>query len=161
MLKSIVGYNAALTPAGVELFRRPFAGSVTLRRVDWKAGAEFDITPRSMVYANVSSGFAPGGFSGGQTVLGTTLMPAAPFKETTLIAYTAGLKNRFANGNLVLNLEGFYYDYKNYQVTERDVVTLQTLIYNAAKATVYGLEMDSRLKLGRHDDLTSTGWRTF
>ena len=30
--------------------------------------------------------------------------------------YTAGLKNRFLDNRLTVNVEGFYYDYRNFQV---------------------------------------------
>ena len=43
------------------------------------------------------------------------------------------------NGLLTLNAEGFYYDYKNYQVSQREANTARNLMFNADKATIYGV----------------------
>jgi iron complex outermembrane recepter protein len=152
-VKSIDGSNSAFSNAtGATLFRRPYTGRVSMNRVDWRAGFEYDVGSNSLVYASVASGFTPGGFSTGPQVIGQ--LAAKPFEPVKLIAYAGGIKNRFADGKLTLNLEGFYYDYKNYQISARDLVTSQNLVYNAAKSTVYGVQLDSRLKLGRNDDLS-------
>jgi iron complex outermembrane recepter protein len=151
VVRSIDGYNDFLTAGLLPFAIEPFAGEVPLNRGDWKAGLDFDVTPDTMIYTNAGSGYTPGGFSSGQAVSGQ--LPAAPFRPTTLIAYTAGVKNRLANGKLTLNLEGFYYDYRNYQLTERDPVTLQNLVYNAAKSTVDGVQVDSSLRPDRNDEL--------
>jgi iron complex outermembrane receptor protein len=76
----------------------------------WRAGAEFDIGPESMLYASVSTGFKAGGTS---LVAG----PAAVFDPEKLTAYEAGIKNRFFDNTLTLNLNAFYYDYTNYQAS--------------------------------------------
>ena len=151
-VKSIDGFNSAFNAAGAQLFLRPFEGRRSLKRFDWKVGFEYDLMPQSMLYANVSTGFTPGGFSTGPAVIGQ--LPAAPFKEVTLRAYVAGIKNRLADNKLTLNIEGFYYDYKNYQVSARDLLTAQNLIFNASKATIYGAQFDSRFKPARNDDFT-------
>jgi iron complex outermembrane receptor protein len=113
-----------------------------------------------MLYANVSTGFTPGGFSTAATALNPgVLQPAAPFQPVELKAYTTGIKNRVLDNRLTLNLEGFYYDYKNYQVSARDVTTGQSLVYNAAKATVYGVQTDARIAIRENDDLAlGTTW---
>ena len=150
--KSIEGFNSTYNAAGALLLLRPYAGRSSLDRVDWKAGLELEVAPRSLLYANVSTGFTPGGFSTGPAVVGR--LQAAPFKPVFLTAYTAGLKNRLLGGALTVNVEGFYYDYVNYQVSARDLLTAQNLVFTADKATIYGAQVDTRATLGRHDDLT-------
>ncbi|HMO74377.1 MAG TPA: TonB-dependent receptor [Sphingopyxis sp.] len=151
-VKSIDGVNSAFNSGtGALLFSRPYEGRVSMDRVDWKAGFEWDLSPDSMAYASIATGFTPGGFSTGPEVIGQ--LPAKPFAPVTLTSYAGGLKNRFADGMLTLNLEGFYYDYKNYQISARDVITAQNLVYNAEKSTVYGFQLDSRLKPDRANEL--------
>lgn len=145
VVKTIDGFNSSYNPATtpeVLLFNRPYEGRNSLNRVDWKVGAEYDLSRDSMIYANIATGFNPGGFSTGPAVIGQ--LPAAQFLPVTLRAYTAGIKNRLVDGKLTFNLEAYYYDYKNYQVSARDVLTAQNLVFNAAKATIYGVQLDSR-----------------
>ena len=151
-VKSIDGFNSNTATSGALLLLRPYDGRSVYDHPDWKVGAEYDLTPRSLLYANVSTGFTPGGFSTAPAVVGQT--QAAPFKPVTLLAYTAGTKNRFSQGRITVNLEGFYYDYKNYQVSARDVVTAQNLVFNAAKATIYGAQLDSHFTPTRFDDFS-------
>lgn len=154
-VKSIDGSNSAFSAAtGALLFRRPYEGRLSMNRVDWKAGAEWDITPDSMLYGSVASGFTPGGFSTGPQVIGQP--QAKPFEPVTLVSYAVGAKNRLAEGRLTLNLEGFYYDYKNYQISARDVITAQNLVYNAEKSTVYGVQLDARFTPSRNDELAAS-----
>lgn len=76
----------------------------------WRAGAEFDVTPESMFYGSVSTGFKAGGTS---LVAG----PAAVFDPEKLTAYEVGLKNRLFDRSVILNLSAYYYDYTNYQAS--------------------------------------------
>ncbi|QIB64916.1 TonB-dependent receptor [Kineobactrum salinum] len=151
-VKSVDGSNSTFSATtGDLLVVNAYEGRLDEDRVDWKGGVEFDVATDSMLYANISSGFTPGGFSTGPQVLGE---PAAkPFEPVTLVAYVAGVKNRLADGALTLNLEGFYYDYENYQISARDQTTAQNLVYNAEKSTVHGIQLDSRFKPGPNDNL--------
>jgi iron complex outermembrane recepter protein len=152
-VKSIDGFNSAFSvTTGALLFNRPYNGRLSINRVDWKGGFEFDLAADSMLYGSIASGFTPGGFSSGPQVFGQT--KAKPFEPVKLVSYSAGAKNRFADGMLTLNFEGFYYDYKNYQISARDVLTSQNLVFNAEKSTVYGFQLDTRLTPSPNDDLS-------
>jgi len=76
----------------------------------WRADAEFDVTPDSMLYGSVSTGFKAGGTS---LVAG----PAAVFDPEKLTAYEVGWKNRLFDRALVMNVSAYYYDYSNYQAS--------------------------------------------
>jgi iron complex outermembrane receptor protein len=129
-----------------------YRGKRSEERLDWRLGAEYDLTPRSMLYANVATGFTAGGFA--NTSGGRANAAAFPFESVTLTAYTAGSKNSLANGALTLNFEGFYYDYKNYQVSQRNAITGLNLIFNADQAEVYGAQLDARLNFSSADQLS-------
>jgi len=89
------------------------SGSETDSRFTWKAGADFDITPESLLYVTVSTGFKSGGVNNLPTNTGITTY--APEKIT---AYEIGSKNRFFDNRVQANLSVFRYDYKNYQTFE-------------------------------------------
>lgn len=63
----------------------------------YSAGVEYDVLPQSMVYAKISTGYQPGGVSamGGIT------------PKLTLEQITLGIKNRFFDNKLQLNVEAF------------------------------------------------------
>lgn len=128
-----------------------YSGDDTDSRLDWKAGFEFDIAARSMLYGNVATGFNPGGFSTATVARNST--QAAAFEPVELTAYTVGVKNRFLGNRITLNLEGFYYDYENYQVSARNALTAQNQVFNAEKAEIKGAQLDSQFALTDSDQL--------
>ena len=83
--------------------------SLTFDAVTWRAGVEFDAGSRSLIYANVGTGFKAGGFFLGPPGANTY----APEKVT---AYTVGTKNRFFDNRLQLNAEAFLLDYRDQQL---------------------------------------------
>ena len=83
-------------------------GGTKETNVTWKAGVEFDAGPRSLIFANVSTGFKAGGL-----FLGA---PPNTYRPEHLTAYQVGAKNRFLDNKLQVNLEAFYWDYKDQQV---------------------------------------------
>lgn len=130
----------------------PFAGNVTLRHVDWRFAGEVDVLPKSLLYGSVATSFSPGGLSASPAVLGQ--IAALPFKPVYLTAYTMGLKNRLMGNRVTLNIEGFWYTYRNYQVSQRNLATGQNNVYTADKAQVYGVQIDAKANPTRHDTLS-------
>jgi len=127
----------------------PFAGSLHDGRLDWKVGAEADVAPNSLAYASVQTGYNQGGFSFVPKDVDGNI-----FKPEKLTAYTVGIKNRFADRRVLLNVEAYYYDYNNYQVSARNLGTGVNVIYNAQKATIYGLQFDTAFEISHQDHLT-------
>ncbi len=150
--KDLTGRNQNFAN-GVLTVDAPFSGSASLKRTDWRAGVEYDLTPDSMVYASAATGFTPGGFSTAPIVVGQ--LPAVPFKPVYLTAYTVGIKNTLAEGRLILNAEAFHYDYSNYQVSQRNNLTGQNNVYTADQATIDGVQLDGRWRIARGASLTT------
>jgi iron complex outermembrane receptor protein len=106
-------------PVGV-VVNGVFTGAITIRpsavvlaetkvgKATYRGALEFDVGPQSMLYASVETGFHSGGFS-----LATG---KESFQPEYITAFTIGSKNRFFDNKLQLNLEGFYWKYKNQQV---------------------------------------------
>jgi iron complex outermembrane recepter protein len=74
----------------------------TWKATTYRVGAEYDVTEQAMLYALYATGYQPGTFSGP----GTT-------GNQSLEQWTAGLKSRWFNKKLQLNLEGFQSTYHN------------------------------------------------
>lgn len=118
---------------------------VDFKQTTWKVGLEFDAAANSLVYASVATGFKSGIL---YSALGQNY--SQPEKNT---AFTLGSKNRFFNNTLQLNLEAFYWDYKDQQISHLGPVQVAAtpggpiygpvfLTENAGAATISGIEAE-------------------
>ncbi|KPF52574.1 UNVERIFIED_ORG: iron complex outermembrane receptor protein [Sphingomonas sp. R1F5B] len=128
----------------------PVVDSRTYSRVTWKASAEFDVTPTSLLYATAESGYRAGGLQ--MTESKTSYLPEF------ITAYTIGSKNRFFDNHVQLNLEGFLWKYRDQQITYFTVDTSGTLISsneNAGRSTIKGFDADLVVKPTRGTTLSA------
>lgn len=121
--------------------RVPFDGDLSFDNISWKFGAEFDVAPQSMAYASVSRGYKGGGFS--------PIVAPNTFGSEKLTAYVIGIKNRFLDNRLQVNLEGFYWDYIGQQVgflSSGQIAPGQIgnvfVTENIGKSTIKGFDLD-------------------
>lgn len=136
------GTECSVLPPGAS-----YDSSKTFKRATWRVGTEYDITPRNMLFANVAKGFKAGGFNIAVDPQQTNQLLA--FAPETITAYTVGLRNRFADNAIQLNLEGFYWDYKNLQLSQiilDGAGNLAAATQNAGKARIYGFNVDAIAK---------------
>jgi outer membrane receptor protein involved in Fe transport len=113
--------------------------------LDWKPSDD------NLVYASYARGYKGGGFNPGATLLSGV----SPAYEPELVnSFELGTKNSLADGRVTLNLTGFYYDYKGYQVAkfvnqtvsnENVDATVKGLEFEAAFETVKGLRFDTQI----------------
>lgn len=140
-------YNPPLTDT--------FTGEQSFEKVTWKAGLEFDVGLDSLLYANVATGIKSGGFF-------VAAPPDNTFEPEELTAFTIGSKNRFLDDRLQLNLEAFYWDYKDQQISfvgglvdENTGQLVNTgITRNAGQAEMYGVELDGLFQLSPFDLLS-------
>ena len=78
-------------------------------RTTYRGAVEYDVTPRSLLYGSVETGFRSGGFS--------LAVGYGTYRPEYITAYTVGSKNRFFDNRLELNLEGFVWNYRSQQVS--------------------------------------------
>jgi|GEM_PF-1439769 len=78
---------------------------------DYRAGVEYDLAPTSLAYATISSGYRPGGYSGYSSATGGPIA----FQSEVNTGFEFGLKNRFLDNHLQVNLDAFHYNISNYQ----------------------------------------------
>ena len=121
-----------------------FPGEAEFSKLTWRAGIEWDATDQMFVYASASSGYKAGGFNATSNGL--------PYEPEEIIAYEAGIKSDFWDNRARINVDTFYYDYTDLQLT-----TLRTInnapgqfTTNAAATTLYGIELDTQFVLSNN-----------
>ncbi len=102
-------------PTGAIIVRAqtPVNQSQNPGKVTYRLAGEFDLSPTSLLYASFETGYRSGGFSlsfGKET-----------FQPEYIDAFTIGSKNRLFDNRLQLNIETFYWKYKNQQVNHTGI----------------------------------------
>lgn len=115
---------------------------LTDRAVTWRLGGEADIGPRTLGYATVETGYRPGGFN------------AATGFETydpeRITAFTLGLRHRAFGERLQLDLEAFWWDYRDQQVSSlrpdlSDPPSNANITETIGRSRIRGIEADVRI----------------
>lgn len=119
----------------------------------WTLSANFELTPRNMVYLAHRRGYKSGGFSAqpGNAAAGslnspTTVAQRQPYLPEIIDDIEFGSKNEFRINGLLsrLNVAAYHGRYtdiqRNSQLLVNNAVTALTL--NAAEATIWGIEAD-------------------
>lgn len=129
-------------------------GTASFKKFTYKAGFEWDVAPRSLLYGSVATGFKSGGFF--NAAFDSTFGPE------NITAYTVGSKNRFFDNRVQVNLEGFYWDYKNQQInylgplrTSATTVGTGLVTVNAGNSRIFGAEGEFSFQITRSDLFTA------
>lgn len=118
-----------------------FPGVAEFDQVTWRAGVEWDAGEDTLVYGTVSNGYKAGGFN--------LTSNGAPYEPETVDAYEFGIKSDLFDRRARINLDAFYYDYQDMQMTTLATINNAPgqLTTNAAAATIYGVELDTQFLL--------------
>jgi iron complex outermembrane receptor protein len=106
-------------------------------KVTYRAAVEFDVREESLLYASFETGYRSGGFSF------STITPS--YDPETIDAFTLGAKNRFLDGRVQLNVEAFYWKYKDQQLAHTAVGVgggLEFVTENIGQSTNQGVEIE-------------------
>jgi iron complex outermembrane receptor protein len=114
--------------------------SLTFDAVTWRAGVEFDAAPRSLLYANVGTGFKAGGFFLGPP-------GANSYDPEKVTAYTIGTKNRFLDNRLQINAEAFFLKYRDQQLGYVKLIPPAVVLVteNIGQVETKGVEVEAEL----------------
>ncbi|WP_159798331.1 TonB-dependent receptor [Croceibacterium salegens] len=108
-------------------------------KVTWRAAVEYDVAPASLLYASIETGFRSGGL---------TFSLARPgYGPESITAYTIGSKNRFLDNRLQLNLEAFYWEYRDQQLSHSGTEADGSPAFfteNVGGSTVKGVELEAQ-----------------
>jgi iron complex outermembrane receptor protein len=99
--------------------------------VTWHGAVTYEPTRSNLLYAKVDTGYKSGGFTS-----------VSRYGPESLTAYEVGSKNRFAGNRVEFNIDGFYYDYRDLQVSQYRADGLSS-ITNAGKARIWGIETEA------------------
>jgi outer membrane receptor protein involved in Fe transport len=121
--------------------------------VDWKP--DLALTDETLVYASYAHGYKAGGanppgfvrnyygiigkFVSELNVAASATRPTT-FAPEFVDAFELGSKNTFLDGRATANLTAFYYDYKDYQISE---IVDRSAFNRNFDATVWGIELES------------------
>ena len=118
----------------------------TFSKMTWRLALDTRLSPNAMIYGSYNRGFKAGGFN-------DYLTPPRSYQPETLDAYEVGAKTDFLSKRLHLNAALFFYDYKNIQTVEYPLGV--EIIRNAARARLYGVDIDAQASLGQQLTLTA------
>jgi iron complex outermembrane receptor protein len=119
----------------------------------WKVDLDYDLTPNTLLYANVGTGFKAGGFYFGPPQRDS-------YEPEKVLAYTLGEKSRFLDNTLQFNAEAYYLIYRDQQIAHFAVVPgfgNVNVVDNVGRATIKGLDIDLRYLATRLTTLTVSG----
>jgi iron complex outermembrane recepter protein len=150
-LGNIAGAQAAAVLASNGV---PFRQKVTNNNLSGKVGLQYDLSDDVMAYASYSRGYKGPGLN---IFFNLNSNGTPPLDPETADSYEGGLKTAFLDGQLTLNLAGYYAKYKNFQANNPDFVLGQriTRFSNAGSVSTRGFEAD--LLYRPSDDFTLSG----
>lgn len=117
------------------------------------------MAPAILTYANVQTGYLPGAYQTATDAVLNALGLSRRYESQKVTAYQGGIKSRLFDNRIRLNIEGFYYDYKNFQVTQRvtdptNPNAFQSPYANIKKSRIYGADIDLIAQPVRNGTLT-------
>lgn len=104
-----------------------------------KIGLDYKFDSGNLAYASVSRGYRAPSFNA-QAFFDPSELSVAKAEKVT--AYEAGLKTRFADRRVTLNLAGFYYDYRNQQFINIDPASAAQTLLNIPQSRIFGGEVE-------------------
>jgi len=115
------------------------SGTLNTSKVTYRGAIELDAGPHSLLYASIETGYRAGGFNAFNT-----------YNPENITAYTLGSKNRFLDNRLQLNLEAFWWKYRDQQLTYFGIDPtgrLGIITENVGRSTIKGLELEARAQV--------------
>ncbi|MEH3107829.1 MAG: TonB-dependent receptor [Sphingomonas fennica] len=149
-----IRYGPAAGPGGTSLVsttRSTITPSRTFKKLTYRLGFEVDVAPQSLLYGTFETGFKSGGF------FATVDNPV--YEPETIDAFTLGMKNRFLDNRLQLNLEAFWWNYKDQQVSHFRTSSAggtEFITENVGKSRIRGFEVEGRARVAQGTTLNAT-----
>ncbi len=114
-------------------------------------GLQFELRPEVLSYVSYSRGFKAGGFNPLDAAASTVVPNNGAYDPEYVHAYEAGLKSKWFDDSLLINVAVFLSDYEDLQVTTLEFQpltgTYTASVRNAAKSRSQGVELE--IEVGR------------
>lgn len=121
----------------------PYVNADSTSETGWsyKAGLQYDITPRIMSYATYSRGYKGPAFN---VFFNMTALNTPRIDPETSDAYEIGIKSQLFDRALTLNVAAFYEKFKNFQANSFTTVngSVTTNLTNAGTVRTQGVEVE-------------------
>jgi outer membrane receptor protein involved in Fe transport len=130
-------YDADPGTPGLQAFQERNVG---FDKVTGRAVLDFQVTPNNLLYASYSRGYKSGGIN---PPLAPIFAVPDSFGPEKIDAFEIGSKNTFLNGNLQVNLTGFYYKYSGLQLSR---IIARTSVNDSIDANIWGVELESIIR---------------
>ena len=132
----------------------PLLGTVTRKTKDdnitWDVSANYAATDDINLYARVARGYRAPSIQGRLLFPPTTATPlqdgVTVGRSETITSYESGIKSTFLDGRARFNVNGFYYELKDAQLTAVGGAVNANRLINADKVRGYGFEADLEFK---------------
>lgn len=130
------------TTLGTPIFT--YTGTIAPRKITWRLGADWHLTPDIMLFATAATGFKSGAYN---TQIVTSIGAVGPVAPETITTYELGIKSKLIGDMLTANLTGFYNDYKGIQAAVAIPAVsgpspTQTVFLNIGTAHIEGMELE-------------------
>ena len=133
---------ADLPQAAVFPLPRTFSGKFKDDELIWTTKLAYELSPNVNTYASFTHGYKSGGFNLDSTAAAGGADPR--FASEEVDAYEAGLKARFLDNAVTMNLAIYREEFSNFQVLEFTGAQFQT--FNVPKANTQGIEIESTIR---------------
>lgn len=114
-------------------------GDLSESALTGRVGLDWRPREGTLAYANISTGFKSGGFSGSYNASQAALRPVS---SEDAINYEIGLKTGWADGRFRLNAAAYRYDIEDFQAQVFLTVETGSVITNAGDVTGVGAELE-------------------
>jgi iron complex outermembrane receptor protein len=129
--------------------------SATYNSFSWKGALNWTINPNQFVYAFAARSYRPGGLN-----VPVGLGIPAPFDQERVTEFEVGWKMTALDGHLRTQVDGYYNDYRNFQVTigypAFPVFGFELNVPN--KTEIYGVEASAEARFGALAFDGGVGW---
>jgi iron complex outermembrane recepter protein len=119
----------------------PFTANTSNDNFSGKAAVQLDLSDDIMAYASYTRGYKGPAYN---VFFNMANVHTNVIEPETVDAFEGGLKNTFLDGDLIVNLAGYYAKYENYQANSPDFVNgvRTTRLINAGSVSTAGFELD-------------------
>lgn len=133
----------------------PDQQSAEFNSVTYKAALNWKLDERNFLYSFVTTGFKPGGLN-----VPVGIGQPSPFYKEKVTDYEAGWKGTYFGGHLKTQLDGYYNDYKNFQVSigYPTFPTFAFEVNDPNPTKIYGFEAETEASFGALSFDAGIGW---